>query len=395
MNGNRLRSQQGAALILIIGVCAAVGALATGLVYLTTNTLHATSRNVDQTKAFHLAEAGLQAGQAALQFNWPTPTRPSPAPSVAATVYPYATVSFYDDNGDLTNPGIDRSSTVDQQPNDLMWIVSRATVGKRSAEVMAEVELTHWPTGILQGAPVATDGTLRVDGSGPTPVIGLDPPATSATVYCGDYDPRGGPVFDPGIPNPPTEDTIADFIDNQVFPIATRDTLIRAAQNATFTKSDGTSITHDVSTWSVITSMSGADQLAFWQSQPRVFVVDGSDGRDVNLKDIPLTDPASSPATVWSQDYPGALLVMNGDVGTSGGGQPSYYGVFYVANGSADFSGKVYIHGMVVAKGPGSTVNGSRAITYNQNVLTNLNAQFSSSVGQVPNTWRQVPVPQH
>jgi Tfp pilus assembly protein PilX len=390
LTGHRLREQRGSALILIIGVIAAVGALSAGLVVLTTNTLHATTSNVDQAKAFNLAEAGLQAGQAALQVNWPTSTQPSPAPSVAATAYPYAQVSFYDD-GSPTNPGIDKSKTVDTQPNNLMWIVSRATVGKRSAEVMVEVRRNTSPTHILEGVPVATNGLLQVNGAGPTAVIGLDPPATTATVLDGTYSANGQVTFDPGIPNPPTDGTTAAYIDQNVFPTPTLLALTQLAQATTFTKSNGTTITHDLASWSVFTSMSPTDQLAFWQSVPRVFVVDSG---SVDLKDAPNTDPASSPATVWSENYPGALLVMNGSIGLSGGGQPEVFGVFYVANGSADFSGKLTIHGMVVAKGPGATVSGARAIRYNQNVLTNLNSAFAASVEQVQNTWRQVPVAQ-
>jgi Tfp pilus assembly protein PilX len=393
LSAHRLRDQQGAALILIIGVIAAVGALAAGLAVLTSNTLHATTSNVDQTKAFNLAEAGLQAGQAALQVNWPTSTQPSPAPSVAATAYPHAQVSFYDDNGNVASPGIDMTSTVDTQPNNLMWVVSQATVGKRTAKVMAEVRRNTSPTYILTGVPVATSGHLTVNGTGNGNdwVIGYDAPATGGTVYDNSFTSNGNAAFQAPIPYPPTDGTTNTFIDDNIFPLQTVLTLTQIAQATRFTKSDGTTVTHDLSSWSAFTSMTSADKLAFMQSEPRVFVVENG---NVDLKDIPNTDPASSPATVWSVNFPGALLVMNGSIGLSGGGQPELFGVLYTGNGSADFSGKLTIHGMIVARGSGATVSGARAIRYNQDVLANLNKAFATSVEQVQNTWRQVPVAQ-
>ena len=69
----RLRDQQGATLVLIIGVIAALAILAAAMVALTANVQHNTATHRTQSKAFNVAEAGLDAGQAALWVNWPDP----------------------------------------------------------------------------------------------------------------------------------------------------------------------------------------------------------------------------------------------------------------------------------------------------------------------------------
>ena len=360
---------------------------------LISNTVNATSSTENQTKAFNLAEAGLQAGQAALQNHWPTASNLDVVPSVDASEYPYASVTFFDNSG---ADGIDLSSDRDDPYDGYMWIVSQATSKDRTAKVMAKVKLNPLQTSNMSGVAVATNGLLRVNGVGPYACVSSD--SGPCSVYANTHRPSDLSAFlDPAyIPVPPNphEDTVenlTELIDTQIFPATTVAALKLMAQNTWFTKSDGDAILHDLSSWSAFTNLDPSDQVKFMQSGPRVFVVENG---DVNLKDIPNTDPTSAPVTVWSQDYPAVFMVMNGRINNDGDGQPEFYAVFYVANGDVDLSGKQVVHGMVVAKGSEVTVSGSRAIRYNANVLANLNQSLAGSVEQVQNTWRQLPVSQ-
>jgi Tfp pilus assembly protein PilX len=380
LNGRSLSRQQGVALVLVIAVVAAVGTLATGLVLLTGNMLHATSSNVSQTKAFNLAEAGLQAGQAALQAAWPSTETPSPAPTVDPATFraqfstsdfpnptdtsvPFIQVQFFDDNGVAGNPGM-TTDTWDKTPNNLMWIVSQATTGKRSAKVMALVQRVPYTLQVATGVAIATPGALAVSGTGNQSVVGLDPPATAAAVYDGSYSANGQASMDNGITR--TDGTSASTITDTIFPTQVLQNLIQAAQTA-----------------GKVYPTQAAIPTSAWGTDPRIIVVQ-SGGLDSKL--IPNTDGGS---TVWTEDHPGVLICLNGDFNDTGQ-KTTIYGIVYLANGML-MRGNTELHGMLVALGD-ATLKGTRAVVYNENVINNLNKPTTASVKLVPNTWRQLPV---
>jgi hypothetical protein len=90
---------------------------------------------------------------------------------------------------------------------------------------------------------------------------------------------------------------------------------------------------------------------------------------------------------VWSEDYPGVLIVLSGDMNQTGQ-KKTIYGIVYLMDGVL-LRGNAEIHGMCIAKGS-ADLRGTRAINYNANVIANLNRPVVLSVKQVGNTWREL-----
>src|SRR5665647_2449148 len=79
MNTHSRVGQRGSSLILLIGVIAALALLVSALVVLTSNVMHNTARHRAQARTFNVAEAALDAAQAAAWVNWPLVDTPVPA----------------------------------------------------------------------------------------------------------------------------------------------------------------------------------------------------------------------------------------------------------------------------------------------------------------------------
>jgi hypothetical protein len=378
----KLRDERGATLVLVIGAVAALAILAAAMVALLANVQHNTATHRTQSKAFNVAEAGLDAGQAALWVNWPDPEDQAAGtlPSVdaaafraqfVATEFPdpvtgqFIGVEFYDDDGNTTNPGIEKpKKNYDANRNDYMWIVSRGATGTRAAKVQALVKKMTFDMLIKEGVALYTDGTLDTRGTGHQPVVGLDPPATFASVYAGNVQTSGQADIEAGISvNPDADTTLSD-----VFPDDTLAYLIDAADGAGKYYQTQADIPPEA-----------------WSEGLRVIVIDHG---GVDLKDVPDTDTdASGNPTVWSEDEPGVLIVLDGDM-TNIGQKKSLYGVVYLMDG-VWIEGNAEIHGMCIAAGS-ADLRGTRAANYNAEVLANLNRPQVISVRLVPNTWREI-----
>ena len=388
---SRCRRQQGSTLILVIGVVAALAVFAAALVGLTGNMRHATSTEVTQVKAFNVAEAGIDAGQQALWLSWPTPmddgTPPTPLPSVdldtfrtsfPSSSYPdpvsgegdFIDVGFYDDDGNQDNWGIRREFSYDENKNGYMWIESRGATGPRAAKVMALVQKVMYEPVIMDNVVFATSGILDVRGSGSDFVIGLDYPATSASIYSGTYEPSGGPDFQAGVSLPVTGAT-DDTID-QIFPDEMLLYLIGVANGAGKEYATAADVPPEA-----------------WSSKPRIIVID-SDGLNLNLDNVPDTDTdtTTGDGTIWSATNPGMLIILSGDLNNTGSNR-KLYGLVYL-NAGLILGGNAEIHGMVVAKTIG-WLHGTRSIFYSPYVMDFLTKPVTLSVKLVPNTWRELP----
>jgi hypothetical protein len=366
---------------MVIAVIAVLSTLTVALVVLTTNTMHATATDRMQKKAFNLAEAGMDAGQAALWVSWPTTETAGPPPAVDSTGFrsqfapsefpdpdsgAFIDVEFYDDDGDINDPGIDLAvQDVDQNGNGLMWIVSRAATGDRAAKVMGLVKKVDYQLQIKDGVAIATSGLLDVRGTGNQAVVGLDPPATAATIYDGTYSGNGNSDWESGITK--VDGTTATQINTEIFPTEVLQNLIEVAQGV----------------GKVYATQADVPDEA-WSTDPRIIVIQNG-GADA--KDFPDTDGSS----VWSENDPGILIILNGDLDDTGQ-KKTIYGIVYLANGLI-LRGNAEIHGMVIAMTSG-VLKGTRAVVYNQNVLSNLNKPTTLSVTLVPNTWRELPTDQ-
>ena len=380
---SRLRSQQGAGLILIMGVIATLIILAAAMVALSINVQHNTAKATSQGKAFNVAEAGLDAGQSALWVKWPAPTDglpggpapavlPSVSPSAFQTQFPasefpapsgggnFVNVTFYDDDGNLTNPGVRTLYSYDENDNGRMWIQSRGATGKRAAKVMALVQRIDYDVQVRPGVALYTDGVMETRGTGHQPVVGIDPPATTAAVYAqggwignGNTDLQGGISLNP---LPPT--TLQDVFPDEVL----TNIIDTAAASGKYYTTQA-----DIPT--------GA-----WSTDPRIIVIESG---GVDCKDIPDTDGS----TVWSEDHPGILICLSGDMSQTGQ-QKQIYGIVYLMSGLL-LQGNAEIHGMVIAQAS-ADMRGTRAVNYNANVLANLNRPVTLSVKLVANTWREI-----
>lgn len=396
MNGQRSNREQGAALIMVIAITACVGALAAGLAMLTSNMLHATSRTVHQTKAFNVAEAGLQNGQAVLQANWPMGPTPAATPTVDPAAFrtqfptadfpdpktgsvPFVNVEFFDDVDYPDSTAMDTTHITDFNKNGYMWVVSQGATGNRSAKVMALVRKVDYTVQIKTGVAMATAGALEVSGTGNQEVVGIDPPATSAAVYDGTYSSNGQAKISDGLTK--YDGTTADTItnpDSGIFPAPVLQTLIVAAADAG----------KEFDSWAdlVSTAASQGDTVEdVFSTTPRIIVIDHG---DVDAKDFPETDGGS---TVWTEDKPGIIIILDGDCNDTGQ-KKTIYGIVYLSDGML-MRGNAEIHGMLIALGS-ATLKGTRAVNYNVNVINNLNSPNPLAVQVVPGTWREVPTAQ-
>jgi type II secretory pathway pseudopilin PulG len=375
----RLKNQQGATLVLIIGVIAALAILAAAMVALTVNVQHNTATHRTQGKAFNVAEAGLDAGQAALWASWPADAAAGAALSVDSNTFKaqfdgaefpdpatgqFIDVEFYDDDAadnqaPSANPGLSAAYDYDKNQNGYMWVVSRGATGSRAAKVQAMVKKVTFDMLIKEGVALFTEGLLETNGTGHQPVVGLDPPATTASVYAGGgWNSNGQADLEGGIAmNPDTTTTLGD-----VFPSDTLTYLIDAAIAAEKYYDAQADIPDEA-----------------WSSEPRLIVVDHG---GIDFKGVPDTDiDASGNPTVWSEDEPGILIVLDGDVNQTGQ-KKTIYGIVYIVNGLL-LRGNAEIHGMCVAK-ESADLRGTRAINYNANVLANINRPRNLSVKLVP-----------
>ena len=380
----RQRNERGATLILVIGVVATLAILAAAITALTVNVQHNTATARTQSKAFNVAEAGLDAGQSALWVNWPKPVgseTPSPLPSVNPTTFEqefvssefpppktgaFIDVKFYDDNGNMANPEMRTGYNYDENKNDYMWIVSKGATGPRAAKVQAMVKKVTLDLRIRESVALYTDSTLSTKGAGNQPVVGLDPPAVAASVYA-----RGGWVantnqtdMEGGIAlNPDTATKLTD-----IFPDAILTSLMETAKGA-----------------DKVYHSQGDIPVEAWSTPPRIIVIEQG---GVDSKDIPDTDPFG----VWGDGQPGngdpgVLIVLSGDMKATGQ-QKAIWGIVYLMNGIL-LEGNATIHGMLISKGS-ADLRGTRAIDYNSNVINNLNRPFALTVKVVPNTWREL-----
>ena len=378
----RLNNERGATLILIIGVVAALAILAAAMTALTVNVQHNTATARTQSKAFNVAEAGIDAGQAALWVNWPEQKDydAGTLPSVDAnafelefngTEFPaprsgsFIDVKFYDDDVDLphstANPGMNMLKNYDFNNNGYMWVVSRGATGTRAAKVQTMVKKVALDARIREGVALFTEGVLTTEGTGNQPVVGLDPPSAGASVYAGGgWNGNGNTEMEGGITLNPDADTDLDDVFPDVVLQYYIDEVARPALKVYHTQAD--------------------IPVAAWSSQPRVIVVEQG---GVDAKDIPDTDGSF----VWSENDPGILIVLSGDMKQTGQ-KKTIYGVVYLMDGVL-LEGNAEIHGMCIAKGS-ADLRGTRAVNYNANVISNLNREKVLSVKQVPNTWREI-----
>ena len=190
----RFKREEGSALVLVLGVAAALAILAATLVMVTANTQGATAANRTQVQAFDVAEAGLDSAVAgAVNSSWPDvdtkefsqddlmaafgsafPTGSYPDPKTR----PEATVIAYDNL-----PTIDKNVQWDSNGDKVMWIQANGTYSDKTARMRTQIQRT-----VSTGPSFATDvavyagGNVVLSGTGQIGNVDL---SQNAAIYAG------------------------------------------------------------------------------------------------------------------------------------------------------------------------------------------------------------------
>jgi hypothetical protein len=378
----RLRSQEGASLVLLIGVIAALSILAVSVVRLTGNVQHNTQRERMRVKAFDLAEAALDVGRQQLSRGWPTAQHPATFDSGAFMTsffadlgadeeytgtggagLPTVRVRFEDDD----NPWV----AYDANDNGRLIIDSQAATGNGVARIRAEVQAIFFDVGLIEGVPLYAgdyvDNNSVGNGSNPKVTVEVFPPnSTSATIYS--YNPgikldmigawytqlRQGPD---NVPNR-----------NAILPDTTIAGLKLIAQ-ATGTYFDEAALQARGG------KLSDAELSG-------LCVVEASSAWDTQLGQL------TAQLTYNSEEEPGILLVLGG-AGVKIAGGTEYYGVIYTHGDISCDVGTPIIHGMLITDGIMS-LKGTPDIRYNWNCVKRLSREWLSGARLMPNYWREV-----
>lgn len=173
----RLRSERGATLIMLMGVVAVLAVLATALVMATGNMQGATKGVTDKTKAFNVAEAGLDSALYSMSAAWPStqdwtfsatgydtsfPAADYPRPKSGA----FVDVVAYD-NAPYTSPySASNPPHLDANNDGIMWVECQANVQDRSARLRSMVKKQNVPIPTpLQGVAMYSGGDTSLTGS--------------------------------------------------------------------------------------------------------------------------------------------------------------------------------------------------------------------------------------
>jgi len=407
----RASPQRGAALILFLGVAAALAVLSTAMVTLVNNSLHNTSRESMRMKAFDVAEAALDITMQDLGTQWPSKPRTDlsgqPVTWSFATVAPdFRTTHFpVADFPDPRAPGVDVVKVIladaldatgkpiadtagkpidyDANGDGYMWIDSQAVLGDRAARVRAKVQAVYFQPNLPQGIALWSAGAVTNAGtamSAGKPIVSAEMfPPGSTTISVISYEGLPGALTDPAslaLLGPPyvgwTLGTTDDPLNATEYPRPISDATIEGL----------TSVAANMTPTRLFTGPQAATNAMANTGLEGLVVIDltGTSGT-LDIGPGSYNDPAAG-------DNPGILMVLHGDIRFHG--SPSYWGVVYAeGNIGSQAGGTPQIHGMVVCDGD-FDFNGTPDIRYNDQCITGLDSQWQTSTRLVPNYWREL-----
>jgi len=394
------RGQDGAVLILVIGVIAALAILAAALTALTVNVKHNTMRDRQQTRSFSAAEAALDDGLATLGRSWPLSAAGAPTfdeagftdryvaagsgdyADFAAQVWYFDDQDADDDDDNIIN--VD-DYTYDANANDRMYVEAQARVGGRTTRVRALVQRETISFQIPRGVAFCTEGDLVTHGGSVVVAVdpgGEPPPGYEVKGYInGNYTNQGSSEYSPdvnvyvGTPNDSGND-VANVQYEQDVPSVDRVLNPRILDYLRKMADPDNLYTN-------------ATEVADHYIAPTIANPDPDDLTGLVYLESPGLARFQILGTFNSVEHPGILVVRGGSLELTGGGE--YYGIIYVDGGTTDL-GNVRIHGAVIcAGGASSELGGSQTINYNDQVWIKLNEQITLAAKIVPNSWREVP----
>ena len=414
---SRSRGQQGAALILIIGVVAALAILASALVLLTVNAAGNTMRDRHRAQAFHVTEGLIDFTLAQFGVSWPAAAAPTldldafksryliDAAAGGFTIQEASVTVFndVDTNGDGV---ISRADGVpyDADGNGFLFIEAQATVNGQKARIQVKARARTLELQVPAGIAVATNSNVYDPNNAQqngTYAIGCDPAyggymgtgSTALGIWAGGTNVDGGSTYDPTKFGPDLNgDGVPDGIQ----------TGVTGAANLVVTQPILQSIISAAKMQGRWYSDIASEQAAGAQPIPAkndtakwtgVVVIETT-----SLVDLENNDTINGDGVGTNPD-PGVLVIIGpqsmypgSGTGKSQGlkiaGNGTYYGMVYT-DGSVNFVGTMAVIGMVVAEGD-VNLNGARCVQYNANVVQNLNQSVLVNAQIVPNTWRQI-----
>lgn len=411
----RRSAQHGAALVLVIGVIAALAVLAGALVFLIGNAQSNTARDRTRTKAFNVAEAAVDLALYKVGTNWPdagnvaltAAERTAFLARFPASEFPGADVSLvFFDNHDTNGDGvINRSDGWPRDGNGLarpgdgrIYIEAQASVGGQKARIQCLAQRVFFDAKFPRGIVAAADGNISANSS--KPPIGSDPnnggymaPDQSAlSLLAGGTITNSNPnatVYDPALFPPANvrQSLGSGVIDTVLDPEVVQQFIKTAQANGSWYS--------DIAAEQAKGAKPLPDKNAIAPYEG-VVVIETTNKIELNGNGTYNGDG------VAPNKQPGVLMVIGPEtmypddpskigqrsLGIDLGGVGRYYGVMYT-DGSIGGNGTITVVGMALAKG-GINLAGNRRIEYNDNVLVNLTRTVQLSAQIVPNTWRQI-----
>jgi hypothetical protein len=385
----RLRRQEGASLILLIGIIATLAIMAVALVTLMSNQQQFSHSDQTRTQAFNVAEGALDVGMATLKAAWPAPVAspsPEPSPSFNATAFrnEYSLSEFpnpssgqfinavFFDNSDTNGDGnIDPNDAhYDANNDNLMYMQASAKCGNGSARIQVEVQRTFWNPTFPHGVAVYASGDLVSNGGGNNPKISVEvPPASGPTASVL----VAGTISDPSVTD---QQKITTVTGSNVPPVSQ---VISPSIIANITATAQMAGRY----------FSGSNALNDALNSP----ASGMGGPGLQGLTV-IVPPAGTSGTVElpanTIDTPAVTLLLGGNNWNFDmRGHTDYYGFCYTT-GNLDFSaGTPCIHGTIVTLGSVG-LRGTADVLYNDNVLMKLSTMWTLNVRLVPNTWREL-----
>lgn len=370
---------RGSALILFLGVAAAVSIIAAALIILIVNTQHGTAMERQRSKAFYVAEAALDVAMEELGQAWPTSATNSSWFNTQAFAARFPPNEF--PGADATNPqtfvqvrlsdNTDATKSFDANGDGFVFVDAQARVGKRAARVHAEVQAIYMIGNTVRGLALWSGGDVGYTSTDSKPKVTVEvfPPA----------DKEG---------NQPTASWAATGTVNPYFGASYMNVLQgSSAPTRQSILSDEKIIE--------LTTLAQRTGRYFTSATAPLDTAQGYGGLCV------INDPIAGSSVpliglglINSQDQPGMLLVLGGATTIDFGGNTEFFGIVYSAStGSGkDFDrahGTPVIHGMYITEGP-LTPGGTPDIRYNDISVRGLNNQFPVGSRLVPGFWREL-----
>lgn len=395
----RRDSQQGATLLLVIGVIAALAVLASALVFLIGNASANTARDRYRAKAFNMAEAAIDQALYTVGTSWPlTVDAQFTADQKSAFLARFADPEFPRKDVSITYfDNVSGSTAANPTPRDsnkdnLIYIEAQASVGGQKARIQTMAQPVYFRPNLPPGIAVATDGSIGCNSiNAPIGVHDTGDGQTAVTVQAGgkiENKNSNGTVCDSNYPASnqlayqpvPLVDSILDQVTLQQF-IATAKANgqfysdIPAEQAKTGVDKAQPVPTSGVPLGVVVIELNPASPG---------FAYNGGDS--YNTVDAPGILMVVGPGTMYPDQYLTPSDYYSKGIVT--GGNSTYTGLIYT-DGPISGSGTIDIIGMVLAKGD-TTLAGSRTVKYSDAVVKNLAKAAQLSAQVVPNTWRQI-----